>query len=180
MRAMSLVATEPGDPRPGIPARFIPPTIPKKSQGSKRRQDEKKKESGYWIVALDKRRIIVDPENPPKIFQNRIYAASPDIKKNSQGGTQLVLSSPKEQATNRIMLFLILPDSYQFKRHNYEQILLRNRRKNTQGLILVANPGFLVRVTSRRLDIPQYIYVTHDLQVIFGNYDEVNAAGAFR
>lgn len=158
MRALSLVATVPGTVREGIPSRY-------------------NRKLRCRVVPLDNRAIVVDRHNPPMIHRNRIHEADYQYRDNTGPGR---LVHPKNPCTKRILLWLVLPKEHEFKGANHKRILLRNTRPNSVGLIMVAEPGLLIRVVSKRLDLPHFVYVNEKLEVLFDEYDGILHAGGFR
>lgn len=159
MQAVSVIATVPGAPKPGIGIRY----------------DSK---LHCKVVAMDKRAIPLDNVYPPVVEGNRILAASYRISK-AEGYERFVLTGPTADDEDSVLMSLVLPCEHQFVRNNHRKILLRNKRKNSSGLILVAEPGLLIRAFSRKLDTPQYVYVTAESEVMFASRDEVGDRGAF-
>lgn len=125
------------------------------------------------VISLHRKHLPLNPHNPPPLDQKkRVYEAQHEVITGVRGGNRAVLSRT-EADCQALLLRLVLPKQHYFKTSNYRHVLLRNNRNNSVGLLLIAHAGLLIEVTLKRSRVPLFIYVTHELELIFDTHEVV-------
>ena len=131
-------------------------------------------------ICLHRRHLPLSSIKPPLVdSDNRVHRVKYEEVTEPSGQTRRVLTGSKDRC-EALLLRVILPRQHSFESKNHFQVLLQNHRGNSVGLLLIAEAGLLIRVNPKRAREPVFVYVTKDLDVIFGSKEVVASHGAFR